>query len=234
MHTEAMIERLFETLISGDRAATRNVVHQAEESLGSAESVITDLFWPTHQQIDKLFRSDQLAPLNHHLATRLLRVMVDQTSSRLKISPPRNRTIFSVCGPSESEELGAQMAVDLLEAAGFHIFFAGGGVAPDEILSRVQEDKPDVLLMFSSAAQDLPGIREMIDRIREIGACPNLQVAVGGGVFNRADGLAEEIGADIWATSPLEMVDCLLGEPERRAAVNQRTVGRNRKKRVAA
>ena len=34
----------------------------------------------------------------------------------------------------------------------------------------------------------------MIDRIREIGAVPDLQVVVGGGVFNRADGLAEEIG----------------------------------------
>ena len=138
--------------------------------------------------------------------------------------------MFALCGPSEAEELGAQMAVDLIEAAGFDICFAGGGIANDEVLGRVHEESPDVLLMFSSAAQDLPNIRAMIDQLHEIGACPNLQIAVGGGVFNRAEGLAEEIGADVYGTSPLEMVDILIHDAEGRAGLAQRTVGRNRVK----
>ncbi len=234
MHQEALIERLFETLISGNRPATRAFVREAEGILGSAESVISDLFWPTHEMIQKLYRADQIPCLNHHMAVRLLRVAADQQALRLKHQARRGRTIFALCGPSESEELGAQMAVDLIEANGFDIAFGGGGIANDEVLARVHEEHPDVLLMFSSAAQDLPNIRAMIDTLHEIGACPNLQIAVGGGVFNRAEGLADEIGADIYASTPLEMVESLVFDADQRSGLAQRTVGRNRTKQKRA
>ncbi len=226
MAIQALVERFFETLINGDRPAARQVVEEAERKLGRPEALVTELFWPTYELIQKLFREDSIQVLNHNMATRLLRWLVDQNSGKLRQSPRVNRRIFCMCGPAEGEELGAQMAVDLLEGAGFNVWFAGGGVANDEVLSRVQEDKPDVLLMFSSAASDLPNIRQLIDVLNENGACPNLQIAVGGGVFNRAEGLAEEIGADLWAANPLEMVESLTEKPNQRAVSTQRTVGR--------
>jgi methanogenic corrinoid protein MtbC1 len=233
MTAETLTEKLFETLITGDRPVARLVVQEAERTLGSPEALIEQVYWPTHQLIEKLFRADQLTTLNHHAATRLLRVLVDQTAASLAFNTSRNRRILAFCGQSDADDLGAQMAVDLLEASGFSITFAGGGIAADEIMARVNEDRPDVLLMFSSAAADLPSIRDMIDRLRGVQACPDLQIALGGGIFNRASGLAEEIGADIWAESPLEMVQCLVESPEQRAEKSGRTVGRSRKRKAA-
>jgi methanogenic corrinoid protein MtbC1 len=112
--------------------------------------------------------------------------------------------------------------------------FSGGGVAADEILSQVQETQPQILLMFCSAPGDLPQIRRLIDSIREIGACPHLQIAVGGGVFNRAEGLADEIGADLSASSPLELYDILRENPDHRAEVNLPAAGTSRKTRRKA
>lgn len=233
MHAEALVERFFEVLITGDRPMARTVVAQAEKALGGPLPLITELFWPTHQMIEKLYRADQMSRLSHHMATRLLRVLIDQNAAKLDFSGSNNKKVLAFCGSNENEELGAQMAVDMLEAHGFTVCFGGSGVAADEILPRVNLEKPDVLLMFCSAPQDLPEIRSMIDQLREIGASSSTQIAVGGGVFNRAEGLAEEIGADIWATSPMEMAETLIEEPARRAAVNQRTVGRNRKRKAA-
>lgn len=233
MVNEQVVDKFFETLITGDRPAARKIVQELRASKLSPEDLITELFWPVYQQIDRLFRTDQLNCLNHHMGVRLLRVLVDQNSAFLQTGASRGRTIFAVCGPQESEELGAQMALDMLEGAGFNVTFGGGGVANDEILARVSEYKPDILLMFCSAASDLPNIRVMVDTIREIGSAPGMQIAVGGGVFNRAEGLAEEIGADIWATSPMEIVEALVSDPSRRAVDSQRTVGRTRRKRAA-
>ncbi|MCH2149994.1 MAG: hypothetical protein MK095_11230, partial [Phycisphaerales bacterium] len=84
------------------------------------------------------------------------------------------------------------------------------------------------LLLFSSSAQDAPHIRVLIDTVREVGACPNMQIVVGGGIFNRAEGLAEEIGADLWATTPTELIHKINTEPDRRATPEQRTVGQSR------
>jgi methanogenic corrinoid protein MtbC1 len=235
MSQEVLVERFFDALITGDRPISRAIVKQALDSGAKPKQLLTDLFWPTYESIEKLYRSDQLSKLCHHLGTRLLRVLVDQNASLLTPQKSLGRSIFALCGPRDSDELGAQMAVDLLEEGGFEVKFAGGNIANDEIMATVNDSKPDVLLMFASGANDLPNIRALIDQLREIGACPNVQIAVGGGVFNRADGLAEEIGADLWANSPMGMVDTLIADPARRAQEEQRTVGRKRRtKREAA
>lgn len=233
MSQEIVVERFFETLISGSRPGARQVVQECRDSGVDATRLVTDLFWPTYEMIEKLYRSDQLTKVAHHLSTRLLRVLVDQNALLLGKQTKRNRSIFAMCGPRDSDELGAQMAVDLLEQAGFDVSFAGGSIPNDEILAIVHENKPDVLLTFATGANDLPEIRSLIDTLHEIGACPNLQIVVGGGVFNRADGLAEEIGADLWASTPLELVQAMSTQSARRAELEQRTVGRKRKLKAA-
>ncbi|MGD9689536.1 MAG: B12-binding domain-containing protein [Phycisphaerales bacterium] len=227
-------ERFFEVLITGDRQAARRLVGDLATSGYDAQRLLTDIYWPTYETIDRLHRADQLSTMAHHMATRLLRVLVDQTAAAMPRPQPNGRSVYVFCGATEADEMGAQIAVDLLEGHGFKTYFAGGGVANDEILSLINSDKPDVLLMFASAPSDLPNIRELIDTLRTIAAAPNTQIAVGAGVFNRADGLAEEIGADIWASDPLEMAQVLIEEPQRRAVDDQRTVGKSRTKRRAA
>lgn len=234
MNIEILNERFFEALINGDRANARAILTEGERSGLDAQAVLSQVLWPTYELVEKLHRSDQLTTLAHHLATRLLRMLVDQHSGRLARCEANGRRVFACCGPNDADELGAQMAVDMLEVAGFEVNFAGGGVATDEVLASVQENKPDVLLMFASAPADLPGIRRLIDTIREIGACDRMQIVVGAGVFNRAEGLAEEIGADLWASDPLELVELMKSEPNRRASATQRTVGKKRQQLRAA
>lgn len=228
--TEALIEPLFEALISGDRAAARQITEDSFETGASPDAIVSDLFWPVYETIERLHRADKMTTISHHMATRLLRTLVDQVALRYASAPSNGRTVFAMCGPTDADELGAQMAVDMLEASGFSVTFSGGGIANDEALETVQARRPDVLLLFASAASDLPRIRELIDTMREIGACKATQIAVGGGVFNRADGLAEEIGADIWSSMPADLVRVLSEQRDRRASADQRTVGRNRRK----
>jgi len=228
---QTVLERFFDALVNGDRPAARTLVAKAKEAGLDSQALILDLFWPTYQTLERLDRADQISKISHHLATRLLRVLIDQSSASLtaaRTAASRGRTILAFCGNAEQEELAAQMAVDLLEANGFEVNFAGGGIAADEILARVNETQPDILLTFASNPADLPGLRELIDQIRSIGACPGMQFAVGAGVFNRAEGLAEEIGADLWAKDPMDLVQTLVDQPSRRADAQQRTVGKSR------
>lgn len=234
MNTQALVERLFETLISGDRDAARAIVDDTLRQNVPAATLISDVFWPTYETIERLFRADRMTTLSHHLATRLLRVLCDQATLRLPAAPRNGRRIFAVCGPTDADELAGQIAVDLLESAGFTMTYAGGGIASDEILAHVQETQPDALLLFASAPSDLPSTRQLIDTIHEIGAVRRLQIVVGGGVFNRAEGLAEEIGADLWATSPVELVQEIIANPDKRATPAQHSVGRKRRVREAA
>lgn len=231
MQREVLIERFFTALISGNRAAARQLVDEVLEADCPPEKILTRLFWPTLEHIQKLHRADQLSDISHHYATRLMRMFVDQFQLRLEQHERRNRTVLLVCGPEEPEELSAQMAVDLLEADGYNVFFAGGGLANDEIVAELGQVEADVLCVFGATASTVPFTRLLIDRLHDIGVCPNLQIVVGGGVFNRAEGLAEEIGADLWANDPEQLVQVMAQNPGKRMQDQQRTVGRKRRTR---
>ncbi|MBL8999977.1 MAG: cobalamin-dependent protein [Phycisphaerae bacterium] len=233
MNQELLVERFLETLINGDRVAARAVIRETTDAGIGAPTLINNLFFPAYEKIEQLHRADQITKVAYHLASRLLRMLVDQTTARLTAAAPNGKTVFAVCGPSESEELAAQMVVDLLEAGGCQVTFTGGGIPGDEILAQVHERRPDILLMFASAASDLPEIRAVIDQIREIGAVDRTKIVVGGGVFNRAEGLAEELHADLWAMTPLELVEVVLTGKMKREPIPA-TVGRIGKKTIGA
>lgn len=234
MDYELSVERLFESLVSGDRAGAQKLVGELTARGTPASEVISQVYWPTYTRVEKLHRDDQMTRVSYQLATRLLRVLQDRTAAALPRATTRPDFIFACCGPSDGDELGAQMAVDLLESSGYRITFAGGNIPADEVLAQVHETRPDYLLMFASAPSDLPGIRHIIDTLREINAVPNLKVAVGGGVFNRAEGLAEEIGVHLHAQSPMDMVELLTsGEAAAIAAevdAQRRELARRRRK----
>ena len=224
-----LLERFFNALISGDRNAARTIVDDVLEADTPAAEVLSNLFWPVLEHVQNLYRNDQLAVLPYQYATRLLCQLMDQMQLRLERIEPNGSKVLVVCGEEQSEELAGQMAADLLESGGYEVYFAGGGVANDEIVEQLAALNADKLVVFGARPQTVPATRLLIDRLHDIGACPSLQIVVGGGVFNRADGLAEEIGADLWAHDPLDLLDTMLDEPDRRMAEDQRTVGRRRR-----
>jgi MerR family transcriptional regulator, light-induced transcriptional regulator len=212
MNQDFLTERFFEALIHGNRTQAATIALEAEANFGGTEGVVSDLFWPMYEQLDKLYRGDQLSTLAYQFATRLLRSLTDQFADRLPRTARPATSVSVFCGTTLGEELGAQMAVDLLHAAGCNVRFGGGGVASDEILAHVHETRPEILVLFAASASDLPGIRMLVDTLKEIGACPNTRLIVGGGVFNRAPGLADEMGAETHVGSPRELAEAVLEE----------------------
>lgn len=233
MTRDVLLERFFNILINGHRQAARQLINQVLDSEMTVHEVYNDLLWPVLEQIQKLYRNDQMTELAHHYATRLMRSLADQLQLRLEQSPRNGRRTLVLCGPDEPEELACQMAADLLESEGFEVFFGGGGIANDEIVEQVRSNEIDLLMVFGALPSTVPATRLLIDHMHDIEMSPRVQIAVGGGVFNRADGLAEEIGADIWARTPWQMVQVAIGDADRRMTEDQRTVGRRRRTRGA-
>lgn len=223
---ERVIEQLFSHIVSGERRAARQLVQGVYQSGTSPETVAKDVFWPVLEMVTALYRKDQITTLSHQYATRILRMLVDQGQMRYEQAAGRNKRICMFCGPNEGEELAGQLVADLLEADGYEVTFAGGGVANDEIREELSQRDPDILLLFASSAKDAPFIRELIDGIRENGAYEQMQIVVGGGIFNRAPGLAEEIGADVCAASPSDLLEKLVSDEgtrnDRHTAVAER------------
>ena len=138
-----------------------------------------------------------------------------------------------VCGKGEADELGAQITADLFEADGWGVWFVGSGVANDEILQLTGTVQPDILTVYGVQPVDVPAVRKLIELIREVEPCDNMQVLVTGGVFNRADGLADEIRADLFAENADEAIKTVADHPLRVAHPDVPEPGRRRKRKRA-
>jgi hypothetical protein len=107
-------------------------------------------------------------------------------------------------------------------------------VPDDEVLNFIGEYRPHLLVMFGTLPSGVPAVRKLIDYLREVNSCPEMQVMCCGGIYKRAEGLSEEIGADLYAPDGAEAVNVANANPNRRATVDQQTVGRTRRIRKAA
>ena len=201
-----VFERYLESLLRGDRKACRSVIEQVMQTGTPAASVYVDVIWPVMVEVEKLQKGDKITPTQEHLATRINRTLVDQLQNKLPCRPWRNKKIVICCAEQELQELGAQMMADLFESDGWEVKFLGGGLTNEDILSYTSDYSPDILLIYGSIPKQAPSIRQLIDTIKVINARPYMKIMVCGGLFNRADGLWEEIGADLYAETASEAV----------------------------
>ncbi len=226
------LARYLEPLLRGDRKACRAVIEEILQSGVPANSVYVHVIWPIMIEIENLLRTDKITKTQEHLATRINRTIVDQLQNKLPRRPEKNKKIVICCAANELQELGAQMMVDMFESNGWEIRFLGGGLTNDDILAFVNEYAPDILLIYGTAPKQAPDIRQLIDTIKIVNAWPHLRIMVSGGLFNRAEGLWEEIGADLFAATLNEATQVAAGYDEV-PRCDRRTINRRKKRRQA-
>lgn len=229
MAENSVLEQYMEALLRGDRKGSRAVIEKTLQSGIPTNSVYLDIVWPIMVEIEKLQREDRITPAQEHLATRINRTIVDQLQNKLPHKPGRSKKIVVCCAQNELQELGAQIMADLFESDGWEIRFIGGGLTNDDILAFINDSAPDILMIYGVAPQQAPAIRQLIDTIKDVNAWPNMRIMLSGGLFNRADGLWQEIGADLFAATAAEAVQ--LASVDTPIEVNdERTINRRKRK----
>src|SRR5688572_30413872 len=231
--SNSLSQQYLEPLLTGDREICRLVIDQALAKGVSEYELLTKLIWPTMELIQTLYREDRISQRTLNLATRLNRTITDQLAAKLPRAASNGRKVLIFCGNDEPEELGGQLCSDLFESAGWNVRFCGGGVPNDEILKLIGEHRPDLLVMYGTLPSAVPNVRKLIDYLREVNSCPEMQIMCCGGIYKRAEGLAEEIGADLFAPDAASAVGVAQNNPTQKATFDQQTVGRSRRIRKA-
>jgi len=199
MRNDRLLERFLDPLLEGRRQECRQVFVEAIEAGVEPDKLYRSMIWPAMEHVARLYRADQINAAQEHMATRINRLVADQLQAFLQRNAPNGKRILIACADGEPEELGAQMCADLFEADGWDVFFVGGGVPNDEIMELVGRVRPEILLVFGTQPSGVPGVRKLIELIREVGANPTMNIMISGGVFNRAEGLWKEVNADLFA-----------------------------------
>ena len=231
---EPLLTRYLQPLLAGRRTECFAICRAALSAGEPAAALIEDVVWPAMAQIDRLFRDDRINAATENLATRINRTVADQLQAALPTALPRGRRVLLTCADGENEELGAQMVADLFQADGWEVFFLGGGVPQDEVVALVGQLRPHLLVIFGTQPGGVPACKALIDAIREMGSTPHMNIVVSGGVFNRADGLWSEVGADVYSETARSLLEVANGlGPRDPSAARAPIVKKRRRKRKA-
>jgi methanogenic corrinoid protein MtbC1 len=223
-------ERYLVALLRGDRKSARAVIEEILQTGTPATNVYTDIIWPIMVKIEELLRAERISIIQEHLATRINRTIVDQLQNKLPRRPARNKKIVVCCAQDELQELGAQMIADMFESDGWEVKFLGGGINNDDILAYINEQSPNILLIYGTTPKQTPNIRQLIDTIKRVNAWPNMRIMLSGGIFNRAEGLWEEIGADLFAATAVDAILAAVTEKSTESYEARGTTRRRRKR----
>jgi len=212
---ESLLVRYLQPLLAGRRAECFSVIEEAAGAGTSTEELICDVIWPAMVQVDRLYRDDRINLATEHMACRINRTLAEHLQGRLPQAPRNGKRVIITCAASVQEETGAQIVADLLQADGWEVYLLGGGVPHDEILALTGQIRPEVLVVFGTVPEDVPDTRRLVELIREIGVCPTMNIVVSGGIYNRADGLWQEIGADVFTDAARDIRAILRDLPPR-------------------
>lgn len=223
MIKEKVLERYLNSLLTGDRNQCRTVIEESLQSGIPAHQVYMDIIWPIMTEIDKLYREDRIDSAQEALASRINRSIVNQLQNKLPRRPSKDKRVVIATARSDKAELGGQMVNDLFESDGWETRFLGGTVSNDDVLSFIHGYSPDILILYGFNGSDAPNVRALIDTIRDVNAFPEMRIMLSGGVFSRAEGLWEEIGADLYAETAAEAV-MVAQAPAEKLPVPTRTI----------
>jgi methanogenic corrinoid protein MtbC1 len=234
MINEVFLQRYLDALLAGDRRQCRSIIEDIlHHNSASIAGVYSDVIWPIMVEINTLYRTERITSAQEHLATRINRTIVDQLQNKLPRQLQIDRKVVVCSSLCETSELGGQMIADMFESAGWDVRFLGGGLTSDDILSFIHQFCPDMLVIYGTEPGETPQIRSTIDRIREINAWPAMKIMLSGGVFDRTEGLWEEIGADLFAENAIEAVR-LASDENQIKCQPVRTINQRKRKQLAA
>lgn len=225
-----LFKQYLEHLFHGKRCESRELILAAADRGLPASKLLQCVIWPAMEQVEKLYRQNLINRITEHIATRINRMIANLLLGSLAREPKTGKRLVVICGNGDVEELGAQIVSDLFEAKGWSVWLLGSGVPNDEVLQFLGKTKPDILCVYGMHPAGVPNVRHLIEMIREIGILQEMQVMAAGGVFNRANGLADEIKADLYAANSADAIQTVEDHPVRIPKPDVPEPGRRRKR----
>jgi methanogenic corrinoid protein MtbC1 len=163
-----------------------------------------EVLQPAQYEIGRLWQENIISVAQEHMATAISQLALSHLYRHLERDPPNGRTVMLACVEGELHELGARVASDFLEMAGFEVRFLGASVPTEHLARSVRESPPDLLALSVTMSYHVPALRKAVAAVREV--APLLPMAVGGLAFTWAPGLEAELGVPFFGKDARELV----------------------------
>ncbi|WP_224240368.1 cobalamin B12-binding domain-containing protein [Hyalangium gracile] len=198
-------ERYLAAQLAGDRReALRLLVDEGLLRGIPLQDIHLKVIQSAQYEIGRLWQENRISVAQEHLATAISQLALSHLYRHLPRDPSNGKVVMMSCVEGELHEVGARMASDFLEMAGFDVRFLGANVPTDHLERMVREQTPDLLALSVTMTYHLPALRAAVDRVRAV--APRLHIAVGGLAFTWASGVENDLNVSFHGRDARELV----------------------------
>lgn len=154
-------DRLQAALVAGNRAKTDLVAEDALRTVG-LDAFYVDILAPAMHALGDLWKAGDLTVSMEHLASNILRDLLDSTNARTRVArKPRGTAVL--CTPQgEMHSLAAKVLEGLLLQRGVRSWNIAASAPTESIVEFVASKKPDLVLISLTIPQYLPSLRRLL------------------------------------------------------------------------
>jgi 5-methyltetrahydrofolate--homocysteine methyltransferase len=208
-----LLDQINERLQKGDNTSVAELTRQAIDAGIPANEILDHGLLAGMDVVGERFGAHEIFLPEVLLAARAMKAGMDLVKPLLVSgdAPSRGKVVLGTV-KGDVHDIGKNLVGIMLQGAGFEVVDLGTGVAAETFVDTAVAEGASVIGLSALLTTTMPGMREVVDLIRERGHRGDLRVIVGGAPLSQS--FADEIGADGYsydAAGAVELVKTLVG-----------------------
>ena len=168
-------------LLKGDRRTCTRIVTSLLDSQIEITTLYTDLFQKSLYEVGRLWERNKISVAREHLSTAITEGLMNLVYPRLFSGPSLGKKIIIACTADEYHQVGGKMVADIFQSLGWDSHFLGANTPVDDLLSHIDEVRPNLVGLSLSVFFNLARLKAAIEAVNS--TFTGLDLLVGGQAF---------------------------------------------------
>lgn len=181
MITEDLYHSYLKSLLAGNKDECLQMVTTLLENKITIRDLYVQLFQKSLYKVGELWEMNEISVAREHLITVITESLLSATYPYLFTGEQTAKKAIISCTANEYHQLGGKMVADIFELHGWDAYFLGANTPPGELLSLIDEIKPDLIGLSVAIYFNIPFLKTTLETIRA--HYHNLDILVGGHAF---------------------------------------------------
>jgi methanogenic corrinoid protein MtbC1 len=190
-----------------DLNATRDLTKRAVQMGIPARTILEKGLSKGLDQVGELFATQEYFLAELMVAAYIMEEVMPEIREKLKDDvgedAHQGKIVFGTV-EGDFHFIGKNIAISLLQAAGYEVYDIGEDVHPDVFVENVQRHHPDIVAVSALLLTTVPGIGEVIDALKQAGLRQQVFIMIGGRPTSQQ--IAEQYGADAYCETAMDGV----------------------------
>ena len=188
-----------DALLAADRTKAKRIIADALCDGLTIRNLYLGVFQPVQHEVGRLWLINKVSITEEHFCTAATQTIMSDLYPQIISSSRCGKTMVAACVGAELHEIGVRMVADFFEMEGWDTYYLGAGIQYDQLLSAIEQRKPDLVALSATMTYHVAKVQELIATVRSTFSTTTPRIMVGGLPFNMDPGLWRTVGADVWA-----------------------------------